>query len=128
VDRTLFSAQPDVTAMNSLLKQLRESIQNMLQWFLNVSLDKLPHNMEPPATTTDQPHQDSTELLRFFVVVMDYDPSSLCTTGHPEQELTLPSGSSCKFIGYRKKTHYLPMVEKFVLYNCCMVTSCRHYI
>lgn len=29
---------------------------------------------------------------RLFVVVMDYDPQSLCITGHPELELPVQSG------------------------------------
>lgn len=29
---------------------------------------------------------------RLFVALFDYDPKSLCTTGHPEQELTLHTG------------------------------------
>lgn len=33
-----------------------------------------------------------TELNRIFVVVMDYDPHSLCITGQPELELTVQSG------------------------------------
>ncbi len=32
------------------------------------------------------------DLLRVFMVVMDYDPQSLCITGHPELELYLLSG------------------------------------
>ena len=30
---------------------------------------------------------------RVFVVVMDYDPQSLCITGHPELELSVLSGT-----------------------------------
>ena len=30
---------------------------------------------------------------RIFVVLFDYDPYSLCNTGHPEKELTLHTGT-----------------------------------
>lgn len=32
------------------------------------------------------------ELCRIFVVVMDYDPQSLCITGRPDLELQVQSG------------------------------------
>lgn len=32
------------------------------------------------------------ELHRVFLVVMDYDPQSLCITGKPELELSVQSG------------------------------------
>lgn len=35
----------------------------------------------------------SQDLMRMFVVVMDYDPQSLCITGKPELELSLQSGN-----------------------------------
>lgn len=34
------------------------------------------------------------ELNRIFVVVMDYDPHSLCITGRPDLELSVQSGKS----------------------------------
>ena len=30
---------------------------------------------------------------RVFVALFDYDPYSLCSTGHPERELTLHTGT-----------------------------------
>ena len=85
--------------VKSSLEQLRESIQKMLHLFLNDSFDYrstsfFPEKMELTPMTTDRPNTNITELLRFFVVVMDYDPLSLCITGHPEQELTLSSGNN----------------------------------
>lgn len=34
----------------------------------------------------------SVKAPRLFVALFDYDPKSLCTTGHPEEELTLHTG------------------------------------
>lgn len=34
------------------------------------------------------------EIRRLFVVVMDYDPQSLCITGQPELELFVQSGKA----------------------------------
>lgn len=35
------------------------------------------------------------ELCRVFLVVMDYDPHSLCITGTPDLELAVQSGEYC---------------------------------
>lgn len=36
--------------------------------------------------------QPQPELCRAFLVVMDYDPQSLCITGQPDLELSVQSG------------------------------------
>ena len=51
-----------------------------------------------PVFTSETPNSHNLEsssldiLCRVFVVVMDYDPQSLCITGQPELELSLLSG------------------------------------
>lgn len=35
---------------------------------------------------------EQTLALKLFLVVMDYDPQSLCITGQPELELSVQSG------------------------------------
>ena len=42
----------------------------------------------PPSS----PLSSCFEKVHLFLVIMDYDPHALCTTGSPEQELTLPTG------------------------------------
>lgn len=38
------------------------------------------------------------EIRRLFVVVMDYDPQSLCITGQPELELFVQSGKALPMV------------------------------
>ena len=47
-----------------------------------------PHIVEKDAIDFEQAHL----ALRLFLVVMDYDPQSLCITGQPELELSVQSG------------------------------------
>ncbi len=80
------------------LENLTYSINEMLNYFLQGSFSKLQHTEIPSKTpqmdiavTSNGPVTNS-DLVRFFVVVMDYDPQALCITGHPECELALQSG------------------------------------
>ena len=95
-------AQSDDINMKSIMQDLKGAIEKLLQFFLHC--DFLPLGSTEVLTKTTQevtgldgicPVQNtgpSSELLRLFVVVMDYDPLSLCITGQPERELTLQSG------------------------------------
>ena len=50
----------------------------------------LPTSTHPPTTEEEVPQ--TGEDFRLFVTLLDYNPHSLCSTGHPERELTLHVG------------------------------------
>lgn len=78
---------------------LRESLKKKFQAVQTGDLleQEVNHkeNQEQEVTDFEQVQvstESVTELNRIFVVVMDYDPHSLCITGQPELELTVQSG------------------------------------
>lgn len=50
------------------------------------------HVLQPEGTSCDVTNLE--DFARVFVVVMDYDPQSLCITGQPELELHLQAGEN----------------------------------
>ena len=71
-----------------------ESLKSLMQ-ILNRGT--IPMIMNQEEYVDFQPTQKFKEginhkLCRIFVVVMDYDPQSLCITGHPDLELQVQSG------------------------------------
>ena len=79
----------------SNLQVLRECTEKLLKKVLKeeyvlskVDLNYAPSQLLPHGSNFDPP----PELHRIFLVVMDYDPQSLCITGQPDLELSVQSG------------------------------------
>lgn len=75
--------------VSSSLLNLRNCAKRIFKMISNETLPVL--NSEIKAL---QHHDQSSppELYRVFLVVMDYDPRSLCITGRPDLELAVQSG------------------------------------
>lgn len=84
-----FSKSEKEKLLSSLL-DLRECTKKILE----VLLDETPPvaNAEQSALQCHDYEPFQPELCRVFLVVMDYDPQSLCITGMPDLELEVQSG------------------------------------
>lgn len=74
------------------LSVLRDSISELLKV---MKLKYFPSGDEIPeqSALTHTELADPGRNIRLFVVVMDYDPQSLCITGKPQLELPVQSGN-----------------------------------
>ncbi|KAI6655181.1 hypothetical protein LOD99_2470 [Oopsacas minuta] len=92
--------EKDLTQKNRMIQDLRSQVSD-LKLIISTETQRNQHEKSSPGSLGDE-HSITASLLdspqsrflepRLFVTLFDYDPMSLCTTGHPERQLPLKAG------------------------------------
>ena len=92
--------EKDLTQKNKLINDLRSQVSD-LKVIISSETQRNQRERSSPGSLGDE-HSITASLLdspqsrflepRLFVTLFDYDPMSLCTTGHPERQLPLKAG------------------------------------
>ena len=98
--QSFHSQEKDLTQKNRLIQDLRSQVSD-LKLIISSETQRSQREKSSPgsmgdelsitASLLDSPQSRFLEP-RLFVTLFDYDPMSLCTTGHPERQLPLKAG------------------------------------
>ena len=98
--QSLHSQEKDLNQKNRLIQDLRSQVSD-LKLIISSETQRCQREKSSPGSLGDE-HSITASLLdsplsrflepRLFVTLFDYDPMSLCTTGHPERQLPLKAG------------------------------------